>query len=255
MSTPKFTKSPLTEVVCGVEFNAPEFSSVHFGLYWQTIKDRFPSPPLDRPPIGEVEILSILPNLRRVWFESLDKKQLIQLQSNRFHYNWRSQNEDDEYPHFKEIYPKFEQEWQHFQTWWQQYNSDNLPLGKIHYELTYMNQIDKKFGWDNPRDNYKIFTFVGKKWSDNLKKATNFNAGIEFDISENVGKLIVRLNQIVNPKDDNNVLLFELTARSVDTKLDIREWFDLAHKYTVDAFLELIQEETKKEWGLTWLPE
>ena len=48
MSIAKFTKSPLIEVVCGVEFNAPEFSSVHFGMYWQAIQERFPSSPLDR---------------------------------------------------------------------------------------------------------------------------------------------------------------------------------------------------------------
>jgi uncharacterized protein (TIGR04255 family) len=255
MSTPKFTKSPLTEVVCGVEFNAPEFSSVHFGLYWQTIKDRFPSIPLDRPPIGEVEILPILPSLRRVWFESSDRKQLIQLQSNRFHYNWRSRNKADEYPHFKEIYPKFEQEWQHFQTWWQQQNSDNLPLESICYELTYLNHIDKDFGWNEPKDNHKIFTFVGKDWSGSLKNPIIFNAEVAFEISDKIGNLVVRLDQKVRVEDDSNVLFFELTARSVDTKLDIREWFDLAHKYTVDAFLELIQEDAKKEWGLTWLPE
>jgi len=255
MSTPKFTKSPLTEVVCGVEFNAPEFSSVHFGLYWQTIKDRFPSPPLDRPPIGEYEILSILPLIRRVWFESSDRKQLIQLQSNRFHYNWHSQNEADEYPHFKEIYPKFEQEWQHFQAWWQQLNSDNLPLEVIRYELTYMNHIDKSFGWNEPRDNHKIFTFVGKEWSGHLKKPIVFDAEIEFEIPENMGSLSVRLDQRVRPQDDSNLLFFELTAQSFDPKSNIGEWFDLAHKYTVDAFLELIQEETKKEWGLTWFPE
>jgi hypothetical protein len=43
-----------------VEFTAPEFSAVHFGLYWQTIRERFPVPPQDLPPIGDIYVLPTL---------------------------------------------------------------------------------------------------------------------------------------------------------------------------------------------------
>jgi uncharacterized protein (TIGR04255 family) len=97
-----------------------------------------------------------IPKLRRIWFESADKRQLIQLQANRFHYNWRRQNELDKYPHFEEIYPTFEQEWKIFQDWWLELGG--LPLQAMRYQMTYLNQIDKAFGWNNSGDTSRIFT-------------------------------------------------------------------------------------------------
>lgn len=66
-----------------VEFNALEFSSVHFGQYWQKINDKYPEY-FDLPPLGEFSIICGLPTLRRVWFKSPSTNQLIQLQSDRF---------------------------------------------------------------------------------------------------------------------------------------------------------------------------
>jgi uncharacterized protein (TIGR04255 family) len=251
MSIAKFTKSPLTEVICGVEFNAPDFASVHFGLYWQTIRDRFPHPPLDRPPIGEIELLNILPTLRRVWFESDDRRQLIQLQANRFHYNWRQQDESDQYPHFHEIYPNFSQEWQKFEDWWLQ--TEKMPLQPIRYELTYLNQIDQRFGWNHSNDYPKIFNFLGQGWSELPLSSHAFNTNFEFDLPENRGVLSVSLNQGIRPKDSVSVVVLNLTASTTDTSIEIEKWFELAHQSTVNTFLSLISQEVKQEWGLKWL--
>ena len=251
MPIAKFTKSPLTEVVCGVEFNAPEFSSVHLGLYWQTIRDRFPSPPLDRPPIGDIEILNILPSLRRVWFESDDKRQLIQLQANRFYYNWRQQHETDQYPHFHEIYPKFSEEWKKFHDWWSQ--TQKTLFQPIRYELTYLNQIDGNFGWNSASDCQKIFNFVGEGWGEFSLSPSVFNANLEFDLPESRGSLSVSINQGIRPQDGVSAIILNLTASTTDTSIDIKTWFDLAHQSTVDTFLSLISQKSKKEWGLKWL--
>ncbi|MBW4519302.1 MAG: TIGR04255 family protein [Scytolyngbya sp. HA4215-MV1] len=250
MALARFTKSPLTEVVCGVEFSAPEFSAVHFGLYWQQIQKRFPLPPLDRPPLGEIPLVP-LPSLRRVWFESADKRQLLQLQSNRFLYNWRRQSEIEEYPHFEEIYPRFEQEWQSFQNWWLELSG--LPLQPTHYELTYLNQIDATFGWHDPGDTHKFFTFAGKAWNGFLDKPKICNSDLEFALPDNQGTLAVSLNQKIKIEDNSLVIFFELTSRSLNADLVLKDWFDTAHNYTVHAFLELIHESAKQEWGFQWL--
>ncbi|ELS32513.1 MULTISPECIES: TIGR04255 family protein [Pseudanabaena] len=248
----KFAKSPLTEVICGVEFNATEFSSVHFGLYWQTIRNKFPNPPLDRPPIGTIEFLSILPNLRRVWFESEDRRQLIQLQANRFHYNWRRQDEEDQYPHFQEIYPRFAQEWQDFQDWW--ISTESSPLQPIRYELSYINQIDQAFGWNSVSDHQKIFKFLANRFDDLSLKTRVFDFNLELELKENNGKLSVRLHQGVKPNDNLPVIILELTASTIGINAtDSQTWFDLAHKSTVETFLSLVTDEIKKEWGFKWL--
>lgn len=250
MALARFIKSPLAEVVCGVEFSAPEFSAVHFGLYWQQIQERFPLPPLDRPPLGEIPLIP-LPSLRRVWFESADKRQLLQLQSNRFLYNWRRQSEVEEYPHFEEIYPQFEREWQSFQNWWLELSG--LPLQPTHYELTYLNQIDATFGWHDPGDTHKLFTFVGKTWNDFLDKPKICNSNLEFILPDNQGNLIISLSQKNKIEDNSLVMFLELTSRSLNADLVLENWFDTAHNYTVHAFLELIHENAKQEWGFQWL--
>jgi uncharacterized protein (TIGR04255 family) len=249
----KFAKSPLTEVVCGVEFNAPEFSAVHFGLYWREIRERFPSQPLDRPPVGAIELFATMPRLRRVWFESVERKQLIQLQADRFHYNWRRISDADEYPHFEDIYPNFEKEWQHFQTWW--IRTEQFPIQPVRYELTYLNQIDQSFGWSDPGDTYKIFSFASKDWHQFLQKPTVQSSNLEFLLPDGAGNLSVSMNQVIRAEDNLSVILFELTARSFDANLEIETWFELTHNFVVKAFLDLIQEEAKQAWGFKWLPQ
>ena len=158
---------------------------MHFGLYWKAIEEQFPNKPLDRPPIGEVELFNILPTLRRVWFESEDKTQLIQLQSNRFHYNWRRQSQDEKYPHYADVYPRFIEEWTRFQDWWSA--TEDTPLQPIRYELTYLNQIDKGFGWSGEDDYYKIFSIIDKSWNKIPVKSNTFNCSIGFTLPENQG--------------------------------------------------------------------
>jgi uncharacterized protein (TIGR04255 family) len=250
MRTAKFTKAPLTEVICGVEFNALDFASVHFGLYWQTIRDQFPTPPLDRPPIGEIELFSILPKLRRVWFESEDKQKLIQLQSNRFHYNWRQQERSKQYPHFHEIYPEFFKQWTAFQAWWS--NSGETPLQPIRYELSYLNQIDASFGWNNARDYQKIFSWFNPTPSNLALTPNVFNANFDFLMPHTQGNLVITISQGIRPNDNASVVLLSLTASTTDPTIDITKWFDIAHQSTVEAFLDLINSEIKMEWGFKW---
>jgi uncharacterized protein (TIGR04255 family) len=250
MSVAEFSKEPLTEVVFGVEFNALEFSSVHFGLYWQMIREKFPNQPLDRPPIGEIELLSILPKLRRVWFESEDKKQLIQLQSNRFHYNWRRQSDTENYPHYEEIYPQFIEEWNRFQDWW--LKTEGSPLQPIRYELTYLNQINDYFDWNDPSDYSKVFT-IGQSWNSLSLPLNLVNLNLGFNLANNQGSLALSCDQGINPKDNKSGVILNLTASHTDTSIDIEQWFETAHQSIVEMFLSLINSDIKEAWGFKWL--
>jgi uncharacterized protein (TIGR04255 family) len=251
MSIAEFEKEPLTEVVFGVEFNALEFSSVHFGLYWQTICHRYPSKPIDRPPIGEIELFSILPKLRRIWFESEDRKQLIQVQPNRFHYNWRRQSHKEKYPHYAEIYPKFIEEWNHFQAWWTA--TDELPLQPIRYELTYINKMDEYFGWNSAKDYPKIFSIIDQHWHDLPLPPNSLNLNLGLNLANNQGTLTVAIDQGINPKDNKAAVFLNLTASHDDTSIDIEQWFETAHQSIVEVFLSLVKSDIQKDWGIQWL--
>lgn len=264
-----FEKAPLTEVVCGVEFNAPNFSSVHFGMYWQEILERFPQFPIDRPPVGNAPILALMPQLRRIWFQSEDAKKLVQLQSDRFLYNWRKLAAEDRYPHFQEVYQEFESEWQTFQSWWseigkRQSHSLGNPeiegmlraLQPLRYELTYVNQIDGKFGWSSPSDYHKIFNFAGRDWRNSaIGEPVLQTTNLEFVLPNESGTISVIVSQAERIEDERTVqLLFcELTARSPDARVDVKKWFEAANRNIVQTFIDLLHDDIKQEWGLRWL--
>lgn len=244
-----FVKSPLAEVVFGVEFNAQRFSAVHFGLYWQEIKDQFSQHPLDRPPVGVNNIFGILPPLPRVWFQSADQKELIQLQNNRFYYNWTKRDED--YPHFEEIHPKFLAQWNNFKDWWLETEQKELQSNRYH--MTYVNQIDANFGWNGVEDSVKIFNFLELNWHSSDLKPNIFNANLEFLLPEEQGTLSVMINQGTKPQDNSPVLILNITSVSKDTTTKMETWFKLAHQSTVAIFLSLISQSAKNLWGFQWL--
>ena len=252
MAEVKFSNPPLTEIVCGVAFDAPEFSSVHFGVYWDRVRQRFPIP-TDQPPLATSGMVgfSLFPPLRRVWFESSDKKDLVQLQSDRFYYNWRKQTQKDDYPQFKQnIYPRFTKEWNEFYQWCT--GEIGLLFFPTQYELTYINQIDKSSGWGNPADHQKVFTFEGRDWNGFLSCPESHVFALQFLLPDNSGTLSVSGKQVSVNADEKPVMLLELTARSLDSDYEIDAWFNLAHNYIVNGFVDLTKSSMHKEWGLLY---
>ncbi len=263
MSKASFQTSPLTEVICGITFDAPDFASVHFGLYWQSIQARYPSLPKDTQPIGEMPLLAIPPKLRRVWFESIDQAKVVQLQSDKFLYNWRKVSQTVEYPHFQDVYQGFSVEWQHFEDWWRQlWQAQQLaptfpgldPIKTTQYELTYLNQIGHEQGWDSSADTQRIFKFLAGNWSGfplSQPQAHQFN--LEFALPEGMGTLSISISQGIELESNLPVLICELTARSANTQLPIDHWFEAAHESMVQSFLHILNEDVKTAWGFTWL--
>ena len=251
MSLAALEREPLTEVVFGVGFDPSNFTSVHYGLYWQTIRNDFPSDPLDRPPLGEIELLRALPPLRRVWFESEDKNQLIQLQSDRFYYNWRRQPSTTKYPHYEDIYPKFLKEWARFQDWWLKEFSS--PMQSNRYELTYLNQIDERFGWKEAKDHQNIFNIISESWNKLPLQIDGFRGDIKFILPQERGDLVVSIDEGANPTGGSPFVVLNLTARSNDTDIDIEQWFGSAHESIVETFASLLSQKSKEQWGFQWL--
>jgi len=251
----KFANPPLVEVVFGIEFDAPEFSSVHFGLYWETIRDRFPNQ-IDRSPFQEDEdtVSSSMPPLRRVWFLSNDKKRLIQLQDNCFVYNWGRVNEET-YPHFETIFPEFLQEWNHLKAWWSNWGQSSLK--PVEYELIYLNLINKDSGWFSTEDYSKVFTFIKEDFKDYLATPRFLDFQLAFFLPNEEGELKITVEQILNDNDssdssddsdDSDYVVFRLRATSFDADKEPAEWFKSAHDFVVRAFLDLTKKEAQEKW-------
>ena len=124
---PKFDSPPVIETALGIEF-APlgKWKQRDFAEYWSGIRNEFPNlelhPPLasqieafeQRPPIVAAR-LQFLPVELRWWLISDDGSRLIQLQKDRFVYNWRKGASSAQYPHYDEsIKPAFKDECNRF---------------------------------------------------------------------------------------------------------------------------------------------
>lgn len=97
---PHFKKPPIVEVVMGVFFEPiAALDAMLLGTYWSERKSDYPKRKLapavaDRP--GLLVSAGVTPT--RCWLESDDEQYLVQLQPDRFYFNWRRRHAD--YPRF-----------------------------------------------------------------------------------------------------------------------------------------------------------
>ena len=258
---PEFGQPPLTEVVCGLQFQALALRTVHLGDFWQTMRDRYPSfedhAPLanifddsDRGVRVEQDYFLDMPPLRRVFFVDETKNFLLQLGASRFLANWRKLNDSDAYPRFDATYVRLREGWDKFREY-----SSRSELGAIRlnqYELTYINHIpDEMSGSDHANE---LFTFV--RWPQlsvdvfepNLR-GTQLRFQIPFKKAR--GSLSVALQRGERVPDGRHVFILELTARgsAAEDGADRDGWFAFAHEAIVQTFASLTTTKAHEHWG------
>lgn len=267
-SLARFSAPPVIELALGVQFETlHNFRTVHFGSLWKKIQAEFPNfqeqPPLrDLPEQVEgpqVQTLSIdlgenLP-LPRLWFLNEPKTELIQVQQNRFVYNWRRQKEDDSYPHYENIREKFVAEFGRF--------SDFLAAEKIGSvkptacEITYVNHIVQGSTWANFGEYAKVFSIFDPEHSDSfLPSADSFRFAANYVIPGDNSKPIGRLRATVSPEvrrsDEKKLFVMNMTALGVPSSPDISGvlgFLDTGHKWIVKGFESLTTAQAQKVWG------
>lgn len=122
---PNYDSPPVVEVAIGAQYRPLEgFQAAHVGLYWSTIRDKFPKlderPPLPhnsqdlensiKPRQLRIEV-SDRPDIPRSWFIAESGSQLLQLQRDHFVLNWRKTSEDGTYPRYPNIREAFLKYW------------------------------------------------------------------------------------------------------------------------------------------------
>lgn len=117
---PKFENPPLIERAITVVFTKLEgFSIGDYGLFWSSLRDDFPisemAPPViqDRetfegfkPAQPQIQIIADN-SLPRALFRNPEKGELIQLQPDRFSFNWIKTGTDDRYPNSEPLLDRF----------------------------------------------------------------------------------------------------------------------------------------------------
>ena len=168
-----FANPPVEEVMLGVLFKPLDrFFAPHLGEIWQEFKEfgfvhttaQGAIPPMiesfsDQIPEPQVQI-SKVPDFHRILFIHEDGNQILQIQRDRFTFNWRKIEEGQKYPGFSSIFASFEDFYIRFRE-----NLKNQEIGEIaplQYELGYINQLRQGDGWDTLGDIGKIYLMFVK---------------------------------------------------------------------------------------------
>lgn len=245
---PSYYNPPVEEVVCGLRFEpVSELKVPHIGLLWEKLRKDYPQIQHAAPISSEQGILideSTGGPLPRIWFIGAEDDQLIQLQGDRFYFNWRRRL--DQYPRYATILQKFIAAKSCLDSC-----LDELRLGKlkpIEFELTYINHIPKGQGWETTDD--LEFVFRDFNWQTRkgrfLPKPANYAWQVRFAFPEEQGSLSAKLSQGKRKTDGTPVLVLEMAARGMpnDSSHDgMKHWLDLAHEWIVRGFADLTTDE------------
>ena len=235
---PGYESPPVFEVVTGLSFDRLErFKIPYFGLLWEKLRQEFPScehaPPLDVGQNLSDDPVTKLP-LPRVWYINETKERLIQVQMNRFLYNWRKLESAHIYPSFSKLKDEFHHKFKLYLEF-----LDEINLSPPNYrecELTYINHIPQGMGWESPEDVPSIFPDLG--WRLNKDRFLNcpeyISGQLNFPLPDKKGNLFVKLQSANLRILGTPLLIFELSARGLgkdQTQEGIKQWFETAHEW------------------------
>lgn len=258
---PEYEKPPLTEVVCGITFKSLDrLTASHIGILWGEYQPDYPKveeyPPLASPieifqgqeMRPEIEFSNV-PPLPREMFISVDGDFVIQVQRDRYIFNWRRFSESGIYPRYPSIIDKFESNYAVFRNLMAK---GHIEPELIQYELTYNNHIVQGDLWEEPGDLGNIFNFANVSIDGAiLSKPEHVNWRTTFLLPDNAGRLhaTIRTNS-VRRSDNKPVIMFELTVRGMAKDVNEksrRKWFDVAREWIVRGFTDLTTNKSQQD--------
>jgi uncharacterized protein (TIGR04255 family) len=258
-----YVAPPIIEVVYGLTFEAiTQMLAPHIGLLWERYRPEFVScqeapqiiAHIEKP--GGVTTLADvteLPSLPRVQFRNGRCDAMIQIQRDRFHYNWQRVSEDDDYPHFTALYELYETKLSDFRRF-----VAELDLGSItptSYELTYVNHIPAGNVWTSVEEVGRVFPDLQWRRQRPRLAPESIQWRSSFWLPEQTGRLHVAIRSAKRMSDEKNVFVFELTVRSsgdVGAPDQMSDWFRKAHDQIVIAFEDLTEPAIQQAvWGRT----
>ena len=249
-----FENPPIDEVMCSILFNPiTDLRAGHLGILWNKFRPDFSGiedqnllNPVSAEDLNNLE----KPPLPRVWFEHEDENELIQMQFNRFIYNWRKRRPSDKYPGYRKFMDNFEMYLSHFQKF-----LEEEQLGAVvpnQYEIVYIDNILENEGWETISDLDKVFpNFISYK-GQNIFPAniSEINWQMAFGLPDDSGQLQLSIRNARRVVDNRHLLRVEFRAISNQPYKEMRRWFDSVHDVIFNLFSNLVNDEIQeKYWG------
>lgn len=261
---PTFEAPPLVEVVCQIQFQPlTKLQAPYLGFFWQKIRTDFPRchsvPPLSNSiempgnqPAQMTVQLGNMPELPRIWFIDDQDVCLVQVQQDRFIFNWkRTPKSDVPYPRYPKIIERFKHLYGTFKEFLSEYELGEIA--PVMNELTYVNHI-------MPGREIQTLGDIGNvlpdlSWRNSLPNRflpspsrLNFRAQFPMDGGEVVVNLVTGRRK---EEEDKTFFRLDITARGAAPKSDHWKWFDQANTWIVEAFVDLTSDEAQLLWKRT----
>ncbi len=257
---------PVVEVVIGIQFQPiAGFTSAHYGWFWKESLESSWFKAVDAQRILDqnekfgneqewvVPSLQLLAadNSDRIQFINSTDDRVIQIQDNRFIYNWRKRGSG--YPRFKELYPDFAEKLSKFREFIGR--AGLPPIVPNQWEITYVNQIPKGELWETPQDWHKLLPTL---YSRPLESSTLIFESVtmewHFEITPRRGRVHIHANHgKISQGGAKEALLLNLTARgavgSADPFVGVESGIRLGHAILVETFTKLASEDALNYWG------
>jgi uncharacterized protein (TIGR04255 family) len=263
---PEYAKPPVVEVAISVQFEElAGFRPIHFGLYWERVKARYPTTQ-HQPPLGSIvelfgsrgaqrasmSIDTQFP-LGRCWYLSPDQLRLVQVQPDRFVLNWRKLDTDTTYPRYDTLRKLFIDELHRFLDFAAEYAlGEFVPL---QCELTYVNHVIADRGRGAPQDLSNMITLWSGETSEAyLPEPEDVRLAWQYKFEESnaaLGRLHVHLQPALRTADRTPLLMLQLLARGApagDGIEGVLAFADRAHEWIVRGFTAITTENMHRVW-------
>ncbi len=248
MANSNENKGPIAELVFGVQFDGPFLSNEQIFEFYQTVKETYPTVQEDSPLPNIVEKLDgpaetrILQGFspRKMFFNKTSSK-LVQIQRDRFCFNWRKTEKLGEYPFFKSVFKEFLSNFSLIP------NQTLVPAKVNQLELTYVDHVyvkDFDLSDFNPTSIFNMYKFE--------QAIKNFDHTLHFPNDKINGTLIFHLKSaLTREKAPKKVLVLETTCRGFNKNLTLEKWFEEAHDILYNFFVAITTSKAKEKWGLS----
>lgn len=263
---PRYVSPPVVEVAISVQFSElTEFELVHFGLFWDRIRQRYPLaehyPPL--PSVVELfgakgaqpaslSFESGFP-IGRCWYLSEDGLRLIQVQPDRFVVNWRKLETKAEYPSYDVLKGSFLDELTFFLSFVRENQLGDFEPTQC--ELTYVNHVPAGRDWSTPGDLANVLALWSGRTSEPfLPVPEEIRLAWQYRFEENgtpLGRLHVHVQSASRKSDQSPLLVLQLTGRGSPLGQDVEgvmRFLDKSHEWIVRGFTALTTDRMHKVW-------
>jgi uncharacterized protein (TIGR04255 family) len=266
--SPTFRKPPVVETVIGVQFvplsgwtngHPGWFWKRYLGDEWKTAADTQPLPDqFERfgdqrqwAPPGVQLFFGPAGRPARVQITTATGDRMIQVQPNRFHYNW--QKREGVYPSYRTMKAEFDELFRQFWRFVQE-----AGLGEVspnQWELTYVDHIPRGPLWETPADWHKVLPGLLNARAELGGCPMEGVAGEwTYVINPERGRLHVELRpgRLGGP-DSPDGLVLQTTARGPvrqESGWGLDAGLDLGHDTIIRAFLEMTSPEAQRAWGV-----